>query len=197
MTLGRWVCLFKSPSISRTPPATKPTTMQPPERAKLFEELYSQHIAIVWKTARAFTASKEDRDDLFQEILVSLWQALPNFEARSKLSTYVYRIAHRRALNWKRTRQRYENKLALFQDELPELKIPGPDPQAQARIEWLYWSINELRPVDRTICLLYLDGISYREMADILGLSEENIGIRVHRCKQQLANLLESHHEEI
>ena len=109
-------------------------------RVKLFDEVYTQHIAIVWKTAHAFALSKEDRDDLFQEILVSLWEALPNFEARAKLSTYVYRIAHRRALNWKRTRQRYAHKLALYERDLPALAPSDPD--TQARLDWLYRSIT-------------------------------------------------------
>jgi RNA polymerase sigma-70 factor (ECF subfamily) len=164
--------------------------MMSEERARLFHEAYSQHVAIVWKTAHAFAVSKEDRDDLFQEILISLWEALPNFESRAKLSTYVYRIAHRRALNWKRSQWRYENKLARYEQDFPGLGAAHSDPSAQARLDWLYRAINDLRPVDRTICLLYLDGVSYREMAEIVGLTEDNIGIRVHRCKQQLANQL-------
>jgi RNA polymerase sigma-70 factor (ECF subfamily) len=164
--------------------------------AKLFEEIYSQHVAIVWKTAHAFAVSKEDRDDLFQEILISLWEALPNFESRAKLSTYTYRIAHRRALNWKRSQRRYQGKLARYEQDFPELKMAQSDPRDQARLDWLYRAINGLRPVDRTICLLHLDGISYREMAEIVGLKEENIGVRVHRCKQQLVTLLDHSHEE-
>ena len=167
------------------------------EPAQLFQEIYSQHIAIVWKTAHAFATSKEDRDDLFQEILISLWEALPNFEARAKLSTYVYRISHRRALNWKRSQRRYENKLTHYETDFSALSAAQPDVADQARLEWLYGAINTLKPVDRTICLLLLDGLSYREMADIVGLTEENVGIRVHRCKQQLSTLVERHHEEL
>ena len=165
--------------------------------AQLFQEIYSQHIAIVWKTAHGFATSKEDRDDLFQEILISLWEALPNFEARAKLSTYVYRIAHRRALNWKRSQRRYDNKLTHYENDFPALSAASPDVADQARLEWLYRAINTLKPVDRTICLLLLDGLSYREMADIVGLTEENVGIRVHRCKQQLATLVDRSHEEL
>jgi RNA polymerase sigma-70 factor, ECF subfamily len=167
------------------------------EPAQLFQEIYSQHIAIIWKTAHAFAAAKEDRDDLFQEILISLWEALPNFEARAKLSTYVYRIAHRRALNWKRSQRRYESKLTHYENDFPARSVAPPDVADPARLEWLYRAINTLKPVDRTICLLLLDGLSYREMADIVGLTEENVGIRVHRCKQQLATLVDRSHEEL
>jgi RNA polymerase sigma-70 factor, ECF subfamily len=165
------------------------------ERTRLFDEIYTQHTAIVWKTAHTFAVSKEDRDDLFQEILISIWEALPYFESRSKLSTYVYRIAHRRALNWKRSLRRYEDKLTRYESDFPALSGAQPDSADQARLDWLYRAINTLKPVDRTICLLLLDGLSYREMADIVGLTEENVGIRVHRCKQQLATLVDHSHE--
>lgn len=164
---------------------------------QLFGEIYSQHIDIVWKTAHAFAPNAEDRNDLFQEILIALWEALPSFEGRAKLSTYVYRISHRRALNWKRSQRRYSAKLTRYEADYPELKIAQSDPAAQARLDWLYQAINTLKPVDRTICLLYLDGIPYREMSDIVGISEDNIGIRVHRCKQQLTQLLEQNHEQL
>jgi RNA polymerase sigma-70 factor (ECF subfamily) len=164
-----------------------------------FSEIYTQHIAIVWKTVHAFALTKEDRDDLFQEILMSLWEAIPEFEGRAKLSTYVYRVAHRRALNWKRSQRRYDHRLARYENELPALSVADSDPAAHARLDWLYRAINTLKPVDRTLCLLYLDGLAHREMAEILGLSEDNISIRVHRCKQQLAQILERTrtHEEL
>jgi RNA polymerase sigma-70 factor (ECF subfamily) len=165
--------------------------------AQLFQEIYTEHIAIVWKTTHAFAISKEDRDDLFQEILISIWEALSNFEARSKLSTYVYRVAHRRALNWKRSQRRYDNKLNRYEASIPELTMAQANPADQARLDWLYRAINELKSVDRTICLLHLDGLSYREMAEIVGLTEDNIGVRVHRCKQQLASLLARSHEQL
>lgn len=171
--------------------------VMPPETAeRLFQEIYTQHITIVWKTVHAFTNNKEDQEDLFQEILIALWEALPHFEARSKLTTYVYRVAHRRALNWKRSQRRYQNKLSHYEHDWPELTIMSPDPADQARLEWLYRSINTLKPIDRTICLLYLDGVSYSEMAEILGITQDNIGIRVHRCKRQLTELLERSNEE-
>lgn len=167
--------------------------------AAQFSEIYTQHIAIVWKAVHAFAITKEDQNDLFQEILIALWDALPEFEGRSKLSTYVYRVAHRRALNWKRSQRRYENRLTRYESEWPAISSAQSDPMAQARLDWLYRSINTLKPVDRTLCLLYLDGLSHREMAEILGLSEDNVSIRVHRCKQQLTQILERtrNHEEL
>lgn len=161
----------------------------------LFAEIHAHHLGIVWKTVHAFTLSKDDQEDLYQEILIALWEAVPNFEARAKLSTYVYRVAYRRALNWKRSQRRYENKLTRYENELPATQAASANPENDARLEWLYRAIHSLKPLDRTLCLLYLDGISYREMSEILGLSEDNVGIRVYRCKQQLTQLLRQNHE--
>ena len=150
----------------------------------LFATVYRDHAGLMIKTARAFTHSDSDRDDLFQEILVSVWQALPQFQGHAKLSTYVYRVAHSCALNWKRSRQRYQSKLDRFALETPELPAA---PEQRERLTWLYARIRELPPVDRTLILLYLDKLPYGEIAEVTGLSESNIGVRLHRLKQQLA----------
>jgi RNA polymerase sigma factor (sigma-70 family) len=154
----------------------------PPD--ELFAAVYRDHLGLMVKTARAFAHSAADCDDLFQEILVSVWQALPQFRGGAKVSTYVYRVAHSCALNWKRSRQRYQNKLDRFALETPELTA---SPEQRERLAWLYARIRELPPVDRTLILLHLDKIPYTEIADITGLTESNIGVRLHRIKQQLA----------
>lgn len=151
---------------------------------QLFLEVHREHVGMIAKTARAFTQNAADCDDLRQEILFSLWQALPQFQGRSKLSTYVYRVAHSCALNWKRSRQRYTQKIdhyALEDPDVPSARVEGDD-----RLAWLYTRIQELPPVDRSVMLLFLDRLSYAEIAEVTGLSEANVGVRLHRIKQQL-----------
>ena len=150
---------------------------------QLFVEVYREHAGLVIKTAHAFTTNAADRDDLYQEILLSIWQALPQFKGQAKLSTYVYRVAHSCALNWKRSRQRYQRKVDRFALEVPDLTST---PEERERVAWLYARIQQLPPVDRTLILLYLDKVNYADMAEISGLSETNIGVRLHRIKQQL-----------
>lgn len=155
---------------------------------QLFAEVYRDHTGLMVKTAHAFTTSAADRDDLFQEILVSVWQALPQFKGQAKLSTYVYRVAHSCALNWKRSRRRYQHKLDRFALETPDLT---DSPEQRERVAWLYARIHQLPPVDRTLILLHLDKLSYADMAEVTGLTESNIGVRLHRIKQQLIQLSE------
>jgi RNA polymerase sigma-70 factor (ECF subfamily) len=154
-----------------------------PSPDELFAEVYRDHAGLMVKTARAFTHGDADCDELLQEILVAIWQALPQFKGHAKLSTYVYRVAHSCALNWKRTRRRYQHKIDRFALETTELSAP---PEQRERLNWLYAQIRELPPVDRTLILLYLDKLPYGEIAEITGLSESNIGVRLHRIKQQL-----------
>ncbi|WP_438481805.1 RNA polymerase sigma factor [Oleiharenicola lentus] len=151
----------------------------------LFQQMYRDHADVIGKAARAFTQNAADRDDLAQEILIALWQALPGFRGQAKLSTYVYRVAHSTAMNWKRSRQRYARKVENYALNLME---PVVSPRDRERIEWLYTRIRELPPTDRTLLLLYLDQISYAEIAEITGLSESNIGVRLHRLKSQLSS---------
>ena len=155
---------------------------------ELFLEVYREHAGLIIKTAHAFTTNASDRDDLYQEILLSVWQALPQFKGQAKLSTYVYRVAHSCALNWKRSRQRYQSKVDRFALEIPDLTST---PEERERVAWLYARIQQLPPVDRTLILLSLDKINYADMAEITGLSESNIGVRLHRIKQQLTTLSE------
>jgi RNA polymerase sigma-70 factor, ECF subfamily len=128
--------------------------------------------------------------------LISIWGAIPQFGGGAKLSTYVYRVALSRALNWKRSRRRYAQKLEHYGQALPVL-TPAASPRDQDRLRWLYTRIHELPPVDRSLVLLSLDRLSYGEIAEITGLSESNIGVRLHRIKQHLVAKSEEIENEI
>ena len=170
-------------------------TSAPASADDLFAEIHRDHLGIIMKVTHGFMASPSDRDDLFQEILIALWQALPKFNAQAKLSTYVYRVTLSTALNWKRSRQRYDRKLDAYAVALPALTAAS-GPEAE-RLRWLYACIHELPPVDRTLILLSLDRLPYGEIAEITGLSESNVGVRLHRIKQQLTLASEKFHHEL
>ena len=162
-------------------------------QAALFAEIYRDHLGVIGKTTHAFAPEPADRDDLFQDILVALWQALPHFNRQAKLSTYVYRVALSCALNWRRSRRRYRQKLDQYIHVLPALPASAT-PREHERLHWLYARIHELPPVDRSLILLSLDQLSYTEIAEITGLTESNIGVRLHRIKQHL--IAQSEHLE-
>ena len=157
----------------------------------LYKRWLEQHTGLVFKVARTFAPSDADRDDLVQEILLQLWRSLPRFEGKAKESTWIYRVALNTALAWHRS----ENKRRVAQSPLTAVEeLPGPDdPVAREREELvanLYAAIRCLPKVDAALVLLYLDDLSYREMAEVLGISESNVGVKLNRARKELTELM-------
>jgi RNA polymerase sigma-70 factor (ECF subfamily) len=152
------------------------------ERQRTFIEWAEAYDNLLWKVARSFAAGA-DQDDLHQELLLALWQAIPAFRGDSKQSTFLYRVAYNYALTWNRKRRPAE--LAL--NQAPETANPPDTEDEEAQLELMYRHIRALPGVDRTLILLYLDEVPYREMAEVLGLTETNVGVRLNRVKKQLA----------
>ena len=167
--------------------------MSPSEREQLFKTWLEQHKAIIFRIARAQAGTAEDQADLCQEILLQLWLSIPRFQGKSSVSTWVYRVALNASLTWNRTeknRRRRHRPLSEF-TEIPD---PGSDSYSIAQnnkmVERLYAEVRRLAPADRSLVLLYLDRLSYREMADILGISPDNVGVRLNRIKKRLCESL-------
>lgn len=168
--------------------------MEPAPRESLFAEAVQQHMGIFLKMAYAF-ALPADRDDLVQEMLLAAWQALPAFDGRCKLSTFLYRVANNRAMNWRRSGVRYGRRLEALR-ACPQLTLdPAEGGPGSARLEWLYATIRGLPPLDRTILTLHLERLPHTEIAEVTGLTGNNVGVRLHRIKQWLANQKGDHHE--
>ena len=152
------------------------------DRQQRFIEWAEAYDNLLWKVARSFAAGA-DQDDLHQELLLALWQAIPAFRGDARGSTFVYRVAYNYALM--RNRKRRLPEVAL--DRAPERANPEGTDEEETRLELMYSHIRALPAVDRTLVLLYLDEVPYREMAEVLGITESNVGVRLNRVKKQLA----------
>lgn len=147
-----------------------------------------RHGPIVLKVARAYTRTAADCQDLAQDILLQLWQSSPRFRGEAGEATWVYRVALNTALGWHRKeRRRRARQQPLLDAEAPE---GGWDLAQREAVERLYAAIRRLPPPDVALVLLYLDDLSYRQMADVLGTSESNVGVRLTRARKALAELL-------
>lgn len=163
-----------------------------------FRSWLIEHQGAVLKVARAYTYTTEDCQDLAQEILLQVWRSLPQFKGRASPSTWFYRVALNTALGWHRNerRRRARREPILAVEDLP---VAGPDSARQMvereAVERLYAAIRRLPKTDAALVLLYLDDLSYREIAEVLGLSEGNVGVKLTRAKKALGELLkeESH----
>lgn len=159
--------------------------MKPLEQNEQFERWVREYAAILHHVARGF-AEGDDRQDLMQELLLALWKAVPAFRQDAQVSTFLYRVSHNAALTWKRTRSTYQRKLAEAALQ-PPLEQRNED---EARLEAIYTEIRKLPALDRSLMLLSLDGVGYREMAAIHGLTESNVGARLNRARLKLTSAL-------
>ena len=164
------------------------------ERNQVFAEWMEAHKAILFKVARAYGATHADREDLFQQIALQLWNSVDAFRGEAKVTTWIYQVALNTALAWNRKERKHGRGRQDLEAATGLLIAPTDrDP----RLEWIYERIAELDEVSRSLALLMLDGFSYREMSQILGLSESNVGVKINRIKAVLAAQLakESHDE--
>lgn len=144
-------------------------------------------------------AEGADRHDLMQELLLSVWKAIPAYRQESQASTFIYRVAHNTALMWKRRERNYRQRIDRFEEFTAgnTAHRDGPSEREQAHLAALYVEIRKLPPVDRSIALLLLDGLSYAEIAEIHGFSESNVGVRLHRLKQKLTQAMKGKTNEL
>ena len=180
--------------LGREPASLEKRAFVPEEADKsLFVEWLEEHCASVIKVARAYTVSSEECQDLAQEILLQAWISLDRFEHRSTPATWFYRVALQTAMNWHRKdRPRRKHQHSLLDLQRVPADGKGSYEQAEQRdtVEQLYKAIHQLPDTDVALVLLYLDEMSYREMASVLGISENNVGVKLNRAKNALAELM-------
>jgi RNA polymerase sigma-70 factor (ECF subfamily) len=165
------------------------------EQQLRFNEWIREHGPILHHVVNGFAAGS-DRDDLFQEVLLAVWKSVPFFRGQAKASTYLYRVSHNAALWWTRGEKNYRRRLQEFRAALPSESTAEEEASTDKRLEELYAAIRSLKPVDRSLTLMSLDGLTYRQMAEVLGLSETHVGVKLNRIKTQLARTLKGNHHE-
>jgi RNA polymerase sigma-70 factor (ECF subfamily) len=151
---------------------------------ELFLSLVEAHQRMLLKVCWAYTRSSDDRDDLFQEILGRLWSAFGSFDRTRTFSTWMYRVALNVAIDCRRRRQRRDVSIQSL-DEARDSPRPR-DERKQDQLEELHELLEQYDDADRAILLLCLEGYSYREIGEVMGISESNVGTRLSRLKKSL-----------
>jgi RNA polymerase sigma-70 factor (ECF subfamily) len=161
------------------------------ERQELFKRWVHDCSGLMFNVARAFAPTDADRQDLIQEILLQLWRSVPRFEGKAKCSTWVYRVAMNTALAWRRKEiHRQVPQIPLLDIETVVAESDALTTERRELVELLYEAIRQLPRIDACIVMMSLDGLSYREMAEVLGISESHVGVKLNRAKEQLGKLL-------
>lgn len=158
--------------------------MKESEQRKIFNEWLDDHRALLFKVIRAYAFTTEDQNDLFQDVCIQVYRSVPNFKAASAVSTWLYRIALNTAIKWS-TKERKHTDGHQEVEKMSNL-LMAKNESADERIAWLYDEIKKFNEIDRSLTLLLLDGFSYKEMSDMMGITESNIGVKIHRIKKQL-----------
>jgi len=149
----------------------------------------------IYRICCCYVHDPGEREDAYQEVLIQIWRNLGKFEGRSRLSTWIYRITVNTCLGFARMEKRRKR---LLEDEARVDPDKTPAPPAGLAPEddekaagHLYACINRLPPLDRTLVSLFLEDVSTREMAEILGISEGNARVKLHRIKKTLKEMVE------
>lgn len=165
--------------------------------AQTYDRLLLEHGAALRRVASTYEADPSRRDDLFQDICLALWRALPGFRHESSERTFLFRIAHNRGLShgWYRKSRREVEGAALEAAPGSALVDQRSDPESEVvegdRRRRLRGAVRALPLAPRQILSLSLEGLSHREIAEVLGTSENTVGVRLHRARQRLREQLQ------
>ena len=158
--------------------------MKPNEQQRIFEEWLAEHRGLLFKVVRAYAFNPHDQDDLFQEMTTQVWNSIPRYRGDSAVSTWIYRVAFYSAIGWSKKEKRHRDKHQAIQPE-DRLLCQRANPE-NPQLEWLYEQISQLNEIDRSLTLLMLDGFSYREIGDTMGISQNHVGVKLNRIKNRL-----------
>ena len=153
------------------------------EQSVILDRWIGLHKGLIFKIVKSYTDTLPDKEDLFQEVVVQLWRSIPSFRGESAETTWIYRVALNTAMTWIR-REKKRDRSASIENALHVLD--DNTSTVDDRLEWLYKEIHQLDKIDRSIALLLLDELSYKEIATILGITESNVAVKIHRIKKHL-----------
>ena len=149
-----------------------------------FARMVKEQKSTIYTVCYMFSKDEEEVNDLFQEILINLWNGYESFEGRSNLRTWVYRVS----LNTCISQDRKKKKKATIPLSM-DINLFADQDEDTRQVDMLRQRINKLGPFDRAIILLWLENMSYEEIGKIVGISTKNVSVRLFRIKEQLKKM--------
>jgi len=157
-----------------------------------FRDLLRSHQDKIFRLCKAYLYDANQAEDLYQEVLINIWKSLPQFKGTSTIGTWVYRITINTAISFNRKEKKHQ----LSGQNLPEHLASNLEESIQAKqaeenqMQQMHRAIAQLEPQDRVIIGLYLEDVAYKEIASILGISTNLVGVRINRIKNKLTKIL-------
>ena len=161
--------------------------MQKGEAERQFEKDITEHELLLLKVCHIYAYTAVDRQDLFQEIVIQLWKAYPNFKGNSKLSTWMYRVAINTAITGLRRKKDFI--ISYEPSSLPTQISDNNSSANEDQLQVLYKAIEQLNQIEKAIVMLYMEERSYDEMEEILGITQGNLRVKMNRIKEKLRQL--------
>lgn len=160
--------------------------MTPQADKDQFLYLIQQNKKLIFKVCNTYCADAEDRKDLVQEVIIQLWHSFGNYNNQYKLSTWMYRIALNTAISFYRSDHKRKANTSSISENIFDIADDDTSIELDERVTLLYQFINQLDELNKALMILYLDNNSYKDMADILGITETNVATKISRIKQHL-----------
>ena len=149
-----------------------------------FSQLVREQKSTIYTVCFMFSSDNDEVNDLFQEVLINLWKGWPSFRGESNLKSWIWRVSFNTCISADRKRCR------RCEEPLTDINLFGEARSEDDRqIKLLYSRIHRLKPFDRAIVLLWLENLSYDEIAAIVGISVKNVSVRLYRIKEELKRM--------
>lgn len=155
------------------------------QKEKIFLSVLDSYKGIIYKVANAYCYDKSDQDDLIQEIAVQIWQSLESYNSQYKWSTYIYRIAINTCISFYRKNKNRQSRTVTL-DPLFEIPNSLDEPSCEQNFILLRQFIKELTEIDRALIMLHLEGLSTKEIADVIATTQTNVTTKISRIKKRL-----------
>ena len=160
------------------------------EKEALFRKIIDENRDRIFRICNYYFHDEDDRDDAYQEALIRVWENLSSFKNRSQISTWIYRISVNTCLTFirkdKSRKKIFSNVTASALTNHPDKTPFSEEPYNEMKINFFRRFMEELPLLDRTVVSLYLEELSTREMAEVTGISESNVRVRIHRIKERI-----------
>ena len=151
-----------------------------------FEQMVRANRSTIYTVCYMFSNDQDEVADLFQEVLINLWKSLPSFEERSNVRSWIYRVSLNVCISLDRKKRRTKT-VPLTMDINPYEEVESN--QNSCQMDMLRRRIAKLGQFDRAIILLWLENMSYDEIAAVMGLTVKNVSVRLYRIKEELKNM--------
>ena len=149
-----------------------------------FSRIIREQKSTIYTVCYMFSKDKQEVDDLFQEVLVRLWQGYDSFEGKSDLRTWVYKVSLNTCISIDRKKKRRKT-----QPLIESIDLFDKNDADNRQTDLLHQRIQKLQAFDRAIVLLWLENMSYDEIAQIVGISVKNVSVKLYRIKEQLKQM--------